>query len=992
VNVTTAQNGQDLFQQARLKERGERNIDEAIKLYERIALEFKSNPSLAANALLRLGEIHEDLGKPKARDYYDRIIKQYPDQKETRTKAENRRKALDNAVSVSMPIRDRVIWQDPMFNAADAVVARDGAYLVFVDRSSTGGLVVRDFKKNLTWRLATASSGETSSPAISKDAKRIAYSTHNPALGRSELHVVDVESRKDYVLLDSRNHRFLPQDWTPRGKILTLFALNGGGYQIGMVDASGGSPEVLKTFLNAADPPNVALSPDGRFIAYDYPRGKDDTARDISILGNPGGNYESDLVRHAAHDHILGWMPDGKWLLFGSDRGGHPGIWAVETSDGRLGAIPPIQVPGSVGEIRALGVTQTGSLVYTPAGRTSEARILEGLQPELARLQLAALQQLQPKLSSNASIEGVVVKLNTNEPVPGADLELVRLEGTPNAPLSDGFSEAFAETFGAQPLLGPTTTGVTPPALSPEVQFFRSGEDGKFVFRNLKPGKYRLSAALADGAYNPAQYGQRDPNGPGLLLPVGESQAVRDIRIQMPLTGVITGRVLDSDAKPLAHVPVFASQVASNVGPSDDRQAVLTDEQGNYRLFWLPPGQYHVSARKEDADRASLPTFVSLPGRTNWVNITENPSVTRRMHPDGKVVEEVYRRVYYGDTVEVKGAKPIDLRSGGHVSGVDINAGIGRTPSHHIRGVLINAATGSPAGGVQVRAYGPSALIQTLSNTDGTFDISGVVPGTYWLHTYYIRNSTLSVTPGADSEKASETIAFKSIEVRDIDIENVRLVASHPMKSTGRVMIEGQLPRGAVADMSKIRVSLGRAYPGSPEAVPPGRSAGNGVVNQDGAFTLWTPAGLVGVAVTGIPPNTYVKSIRSGNRDILPPLLLIGIEDGALDPIEIVIGTDAGEISGMAMSGAVAFGNALVVLVPQSVESRLISTRSDADGKFRFPTVRPGTYKIFSLEYLDVDLGRNPDVMKAYEASGKIVFVSEGTRQEIQVPVLPRAK
>ncbi len=34
-------------------------------------------------------------------------------------------------------------------------------------------------------------------------------------------------------------------------------------------------------------------------------------------------------------------------------------------------------------------------------------------------------------------------------------------------------------------------------------------------------------------------------------------------------------------------------------------QAVQTNDLGEYRLFWLPPGRYYVAARPEDSQNAT---------------------------------------------------------------------------------------------------------------------------------------------------------------------------------------------------------------------------------------------------------------------------------------------------------------------------------------------------------------------------------------------------
>jgi hypothetical protein len=370
------------------------------------------------------------------------------------------------------------------------------------------------------------------------------------------------------------------------------------------------------------------------------------------------------------------------------------------------------------------------------------------------------------------------------------------------------------------------------------------------------------------------------------------------------------------------------------------------------------------------------------------------------MIPDGNLVEEVYRLVYHGGVLDFEHARPVELRSGGHVSGVDINVGAGRKTPRHIRGVLINSATGQPAGGVPVRAL---LLEPTISNMtpiattapNGAFDIVGVFPGSYAVFTPYINNAATAPVAGT----VNSTIAYVRLEIGDTDVDDLRLVAVRPTKSTGRVIIEGRQPQETVSDLSKIRVSLVQGRLGMPGVVPPGGGPGNGIVNGNGAFTLWTSPVEFGLGVGGVPANTYIKSIRFGERDVLK-VGAFRATDNASDSIEIVIGTDAGEISGTVVSGAGPMGNAIVVLVPELPQSRTefrpdastTTATTDSAGRFRLQTVPPGAYKIFAWEYIEQFLWFDPEVLQTYEASGKLVYVTEGTKQEVQVTVLPKPR
>ena len=70
-----AQTGNDLFQQALVKERTEGNLPEAIKLYQTIVQKYSSDRKLAAKALFQIGQAYEKLGNAEARSAYGRSIR-----------------------------------------------------------------------------------------------------------------------------------------------------------------------------------------------------------------------------------------------------------------------------------------------------------------------------------------------------------------------------------------------------------------------------------------------------------------------------------------------------------------------------------------------------------------------------------------------------------------------------------------------------------------------------------------------------------------------------------------------------------------------------------------------------------------------------------------------------------------------------------------------------------------------------------------------------
>src|SRR5262245_17537275 len=128
---------------------------------------------------------------------------------------------------------------------------------------------------------------------------------------------------------------------------------------------------------------------------------------------------------------------------------------------------------------------------------------------------IIALLTQQPR---SASLEGIVLRAGTNEPIAKA---VVELSGS-----------------------GSQRTAVA------------TGPDGKFEFRNVAPGSYRVAVSRA-GFLN-SVYGQRGPNGTGSALKLEAGGMLKDIRLTMVATGAISGRVTDNSGEPLANVPVRA--------------------------------------------------------------------------------------------------------------------------------------------------------------------------------------------------------------------------------------------------------------------------------------------------------------------------------------------------------------------------------------------------------------------------------------------------
>lgn len=621
--------------------------------------------------------------------------------------------------------------------------------------------------------------------------------------------------------------------------------------------------------------------------------------------------------------------------------------------------------------------------------------------------------------SGPASIEGHVFIRGTSRPLGDVDLELSRVEGTTLAPLGPGVAEAFDTILFHNRLGFPDTNNATPPAVvAPEVKYGKTDGDGRFKFDGLKEGKYRLAAVRNGGEYYPAEFGQRDLQQRGLYFPVVAGEALKDLKIEMTPTGAITGRVIDEDGLPLGHLVVMALTAQYRGGDKQyfiERQA-MTDENGAYRLYWLGPGKYYVAAVYEDERRRQTPMAPTAPpGRTLARSRATSPVVLRQVFPDGSVVEEAYGVVYYGGTTDPVAAAEVEVRPGETFGGADIPMGAGKMRTGHIHGIVINGETGQPARGATViatpRQWRPNAAVLFgTTDRDGAFDLAGALPDGYFL-TASVSGSnppggatTAAGTGGVTTlPQARPQVGFMSLDTDDRQGVNVRIVTTPGITLSGRVTLQGGSAAESATALSRMTVGLTRdpdLLAMSDPFMPIPQSATtprNGQVVASGDFTMFVAPGDFRMNVANVPAGMYVKSITMGSEDILRSGL--HVTKSVESPVQIVVSSDGGTISGRVLDGAMRpFSNATVALVPDAPDLRRRSdlyrnATSDASGNFILKAIPPGSYKLFAWDWAPPDSWQNADFIRAYEGQAKSIQISPFEKQErVQVNVINKAR
>ncbi len=584
----------------------------------------------------------------------------------------------------------------------------------------------------------------------------------------------------------------------------------------------------------------------------------------------------------------------------------------------------------------------------------------------------ARVQSLESPISA---IEGIVVSAGSDAPLDRAQVTLIHVMSS-------------AATCGAN--------CIVPGDPSTPVSMVTTESDGKFSFQSVKPGQYRVRAVR--NGYAVQEYGQPAVFGIGAVIIVTSGQVKKDVTFRLIPDGAVSGRVMDSNANPIAGMQVsLMRQVYSltgQLGRASEGSAV-TDDRGEYRIYWVPPGNYMV--RVEDG-----------PAKTAASNISVAPD---------------FPATYYPSAVDASLATSIQIEPAREFPGINIV--LTKLETFRIRGKVVDSGTGRPPASFAVslsqRIEAGSPFAWTLSapkyktTTDaatGAFEIRGVIPGSYWLRasTLVCGDCLLDLPDNEDDllkyltdlangrtdsprisslrlPPESPPSAQIPIDVNKSDIENVALTLLPNVAVLVHISMNGP-DITPVAGADQMRVAL---FP---------TASGAGII--DG--TLYRSRGFS--AVYGVPAGEYRLSLRwtlSAQPDFFVKEAYFGAKN-ALDD-SFVVTTSSNETLNIVLSdkGSQLDGtltdslsnrrsNVPVVLIPDMERNRpelYKNAITDKDGHFSFRGIAPGAYRIFAWEALESFSYWNSEVLSRYESQGKAIEMHEGSKQTVEVKIIP---
>jgi hypothetical protein len=452
--------------------------------------------------------------------------------------------------------------------------------------------------------------------------------------------------------------------------------------------------------------------------------------------------------------------------------------------------------------------------------------------------------------------------------------------------------------------------------------------------------------------------------------------------------GSISGRIVDSKGSPIVREGVYA--VSEKYGDAKQSgpyrisvSSVLTDNQGNYRIQGIAPGNYIVSIGPSPEGEVN-----SQPGRRSY-----------------------YVKRYYPNTYSKDNAKVIEVGEGSEITEINITAGEMKN-TVEIRGRVVNADTGQPIAGVTISysvvprrgasRIGTSGVAggvvfasttsssndmpaRNKSNEMGEFLITGVVPGKYY------------IAPDRQLNQDSDYYAEPTeSDVTDNNVRDLIVKMRRGITISGKVEIQGTNDPAILSKVKELRINATTRPKQFDQFLPDGNRTAT--VSSDGAFTL-----------KGIKPGTVSIGLNSTDRDggvfQLDRIEYKGVSIGR-EGIEVAAGEDLTKVRLIALYGAITVRGYVKINgeLPEGIKLRLVASRQgdalpsykytdiDAQGHFVITNLSAGLYSFRLLPSMLRVFGDNGKIItEAIHRAEQKVVVSENNREPIVLTVdLPR--
>jgi protocatechuate 3,4-dioxygenase beta subunit len=370
----------------------------------------------------------------------------------------------------------------------------------------------------------------------------------------------------------------------------------------------------------------------------------------------------------------------------------------------------------------------------------------------------------------------------------------------------------------------------------------RSDEDGRFELAGLLPGRYEVHA----GTWRPERPGPLEP----VSVELEPGADLNDVRVVMPASGKLRGRVVDEQGEPVSGAELHAVLIAG-----DDRAQTRSNDAGEFEFAHLRPGETRV---------------VATDGGSWWRGSSMRKPGTTDDDLQGEVVS-----VVADETAEVE--LVVEAR-GGVIRGIVTDEGGGPVADAFIDVERMPDRAGANAAAARRSVRWSWGSQPVLTEPDGRFELRDLPEGEFIIRGHR----------RGGGEAVAENVALG---------QEVALVIASTGELAGRVLLaDGGAPeRFKLAAQDKQN----------------GVYRGDNYFRTDGVFRLTElPAGTYELTVTAAG-GTVVETVELGEGEVhegielrLDPRLTIRGRIVDLDTREPVAGMEVVASTG----GAFAFG------------------------------------------------------------------------------------
>ena len=482
--------------------------------------------------------------------------------------------------------------------------------------------------------------------------------------------------------------------------------------------------------------------------------------------------------------------------------------------------------------------------------------------------------------------------------------------------------------------------------------------EGRYEIKDLPAGRFTITATK--GGFVQGQFGQRRPTDPGTPIDLADGQTADKVNFILARGSVISGRIVDDGGEPVSGTQVSAMRYAFVSGarrlipaPSEGNND-RTDDQGGFRLYGLPPGEYYVSANNRN-------NMMMMPG----MNSTEQDGYAPTYFPGTTNVGEATRvTVRAGQEAQASFALIVARMS--RVSGRAINSN-----GQPVTNAMLMLAPGDT--GMMMMGMGMS---NAMIGADGSFQFANVPPGRYMLQ---LRPNGMGT--------ASSEIAMMPVNVGNEDIDNLMVVTAPAAIARGVIMTDGS----STAPFRPDQVSVS-ATPAEPTTmfINPGQNR----INDDYSFELTglVDRRMIRANAGGQGSGWYLKSVIYDGTDITDT----GMEFSAgrvYEGFQVVFTRKTTDLSGtLTDDRGTPVVDATVVIFPADPQkwtylSRYVRTaRPDTNGRYNVKSMPPlDDYLIIAVQNLESGQGSDPEFLTRAKEEARSFSINEGETKAVDI-------